>query len=75
MTAITTRTFAIDGMHCVSCTMLLDEILEDLDGVHRSTTSLRRRRTVVEYDATTCTPEIVVTAISEAGYTGTPTGG
>jgi copper chaperone len=57
-------------MHCASCTLLIDEVLEDLDGVHRSTTSLRKRRTVVEYDPAACAPEAVLAAISEAGYTG-----
>ncbi|WP_109509773.1 heavy-metal-associated domain-containing protein [Nocardioides speluncae] len=61
--------FTVDGMHCASCTLLIDEALEDLDGVHRSTTSLRKRRTVVEYDPTTCSPHAVVAAIAEAGYT------
>lgn len=72
MNDITRQSFTVDGMHCASCTLLIDEVLEDLDGVRRSTTSLRRRRTVVEYDATTCTPEAVVAAIAEAGYTSAP---
>lgn len=62
--------FTVDGMHCASCTLLIDEVLEDLEGVRRSTTSLRKRRAIVEYDSTTCTPEAVVAAIAEAGYTG-----
>jgi copper chaperone CopZ len=69
------QVFAIDGMHCASCTLLIDEVLEDLDGVRRSATSLRRRRTVVEYDPNSCTPEAVAAAIAEAGYTGAATKG
>ena len=65
--------FTVEGMHCASCTLLIDEVLDDLDGVHRSTTSLRRRHTIVEYDPATCTPEAVVAAIAEAGYTSAPT--
>jgi copper chaperone len=68
--ANTTRlTFVVEGMHCASCTLLIDEALEDLDGVHRSTTKLRKRRTVVDVDPTVCTPEGIVMAIAEAGYT------
>lgn len=68
--ADTTRlTFAVEGMHCASCTLLIDEVLEDLDGVHRSTTKLRKRLTVVDVDLTACTPEGIVMAIVEAGYT------
>lgn len=68
--ADTTRlAFAVEGMHCASCTLLIDEVLEDLDGVHRSTTKLRKRRAVVDVDPTVCTPERIVIAIAEAGYT------
>lgn len=67
---VTTRlTFAIEGMHCASCTLLIDEVLEDLDGVHRSTTKLRKRRTVVDVDPAICTPDAITAAIAEAGYT------
>lgn len=67
--ANTTRLiFAVEGMHCASCTLLIDEVLEDLDGVHRSTTKLRRRRTVVDFDPGACSPDAILAAISEAGY-------
>jgi copper chaperone len=66
------RTFSVQGMHCASCTLLIDEVLEELDGVHRSTTKLRKRRTVVEFDPATCTPDAIVATIAGAGYTATP---
>ncbi len=56
-------------MHCASCTLLIDEVLEDLDGVHRSTTQLRKRR-VVDFDPAACSPDVIVAAIAEAGYSG-----
>lgn len=62
-------TFTIDGMHCASCTLLIDEGLEDLDGVHRCTTKLRKRRTAVDVDPAACTPEVIQAAIADAGYT------
>lgn len=68
MSATTRLTFAVEGMHCASCTLLIDEVLEDLEGVHRSTTKLRKRQTIVEVDLTACTPEGIVLAIAEAGY-------
>jgi len=70
MPNLTRQTFTVEGMHCASCSLLIDEVLEDIAGVHRSTTSLRKRRTVVDYDSTTCTPEAVIAAIADAGYTG-----
>lgn len=63
-----TQTFSVGGMHCASCSMLIDEVLEDLDGVRRAETSLRKRTTRVEFDPATCTPQVIVEAISEAGY-------
>jgi copper chaperone len=66
----TTYTFAVAGMHCGSCGMLIDEALEDLDGVRSSTTSLRAGKSTVELDPTRCGPADVVAAIAAAGYTG-----
>ena len=72
MPDLTRLTLRVDGMHCASCSLLIDESLEDLDGVHRSTTKLRKRRTVVDFDPAFCKPEAIVAAIAEAGYTATP---
>lgn len=66
----TTRlTFAVDGMHCASCGMLIDETVEDLDGVATSTTSLRTGRATVTLDPARCGPADVLAAIVTAGYT------
>jgi len=67
--ATTYYTFAVAGMHCGSCPLLIDETLEDLDGVARSTTSLRAGRSTVEVDPRRCQPDQVIAAIAEAGYT------
>ncbi len=64
-----TQTFLVEGMHCASCGMLIDETLEDLDGVRSSATSLRAGRATVTFDPDRCTPADVVAAIGEAGYT------
>lgn len=70
--ASTRLTLSVEGMHCASCILLIDEVLEDLDGVHRSTTNLRKRRTVVDFDPTACSPGAIVAAIAEAGYSASP---
>lgn len=64
-----TYIFVVEGMHCASCAMLIDETLEDLDGVTASTTSLRNGRSRVDLDPHRCSPQRVVAAIAEAGYT------
>jgi copper chaperone CopZ len=48
--------------------MLVDEILEDLDGVRSSTTSLRTGLAKVTLDPARCDAAHVVAAIAEAGY-------
>ncbi|MQA03886.1 MAG: heavy metal transporter [Streptosporangiales bacterium] len=64
-----TYMFTVEGMHCGSCGMLIDETLEDLNGVLRASTSLRTRRSIVEADPVKCQPEDVIAAITTAGYT------
>jgi len=64
----TTYTFAVSGMHCASCGMLIDDTIEDLAGVRSSATSLRTGMAAVKLDPTQCAPADVVTAIAEAGY-------
>ncbi|WP_412542958.1 heavy-metal-associated domain-containing protein [Longispora sp. K20-0274] len=64
-----TWTFTVTGMHCASCGLLIDDALEDLDGVTRSATSLRAGRASVEVDPTKVTAQHVTAVIAEAGYT------
>ena len=64
------HTFAVTGMHCASCGIRVDDTLEDLPGVRRSTTSVRTGRTVVEHDG--LDPQILVDAIIAAGYGAEP---
>lgn len=67
-----TLTFAVTGMHCASCGLLIDDTVEELRGVERSETDSRRGRTVVRADLTATTSAEIVAAIAEAGYTAAP---
>ena len=64
--------FAVSGMHCASCGMLIDEAVEELDGVASCTTDVRRGRTTVRLDPGRATTEAVAAAITAAGYTAAP---
>lgn len=59
----------VTGMHCASCGMLVDEALEDLPGVLRASTKVRKERTVVEFDDDQTNVHWMVAVIAELGYT------
>jgi copper chaperone len=65
---MTTYTLRVEGMHCASCGLLIDDTLEELPGVLRAETRIRDGRTTVRVDPGRCTPEDLVAAVAEAGY-------
>lgn len=60
------------GMHCSSCSMLIDMSVGDLDGVTSVKSDYVNGETHVEYDPEQITVEDIVNAIVEAGYTAEP---
>ena len=67
MSEVTTR-FKTSGMHCASCSMLVDLTLGDLDGVSDSKTDHATGDTVVTFDSDTVTTYAIIEAIRGAGY-------
>jgi copper chaperone CopZ len=65
-----TVTVEITGMHCASCGILVDDCLEDVDGVVTSQTSIKTGQCVAVV-TDTVTDEDVLAAVTEAGYSGT----
>jgi copper chaperone len=65
-----TVTVEITGMHCASCGILVDDCLEDVDGVVSSQTSIKTGQCVAVV-TDTVTDDDVLAAVVEAGYTGT----
>jgi copper chaperone len=61
-------TFKITKMHCVSCSMLIDTVLEELPGVKSAQTSFAEKTTTVEYDATKVTPKQIIEIIKKENY-------
>ena len=68
----TTQAWRVTGMHCTSCSILIDEAVEELDGVASSATSLKKKLTTVTLDPQRCDPDQVAEAIRAAGYQATP---
>jgi len=69
---MTRSTITVTGMHCSSCGMLIDETLEELPGVAKAATDLRRETTTVDYDPAQTSLEVITAEISKLGYTARP---
>jgi len=65
-----TVTLEIDGMHCASCSLLVDDCMEDVDGVVSSRTDLKSKQCVAVVDESVDV-EALLAAVVEAGYTAT----
>ena len=71
MSQASTYTFRIAGMHCAACALRIDGALEDLPGVHRSQTSVRAGRTVVDTDPAGVDLDVLIAVIASLSYQGT----
>jgi copper chaperone CopZ len=70
--AIITRQFVTTGMHCPSCSMLIQMDLSELDGVHAVSVDHRSGLSEVTYDDGIVGPDAIVDAIVRAGYGAEP---
>lgn len=70
MTTIT-HVFYVAGMHCGSCSLLIDDTLEDLPGVKSAHTDLKSGKSTVDLNTTATTPQQIVDTINSLGYTAT----
>ena len=61
-------TLKTTGMHCRSCSMLVDMTLGDLEGVESSETDYVSGDTKVSFDAEKVSVDDLITAIRSAGY-------
>ena len=69
---MSTRTITVEitGMHCASCGILVDDCLEDVEGVLSSETSTRTGRCVAVVQDFVSDADVLA-AVEEAGYSGT----
>jgi len=68
MSASATAHLHATGLHCQSCSMLVQMELEDLPGVTSAASDFRTGMTDVVYDPDLVTVEAMVAAIVAAGY-------
>lgn len=63
-----TAAFSVTGMHCASCGLLIDDAIEEMEGVASCATDARRGRTVVRFDPACTSEEAIAAAIAQVGY-------
>ncbi len=67
MSQVTSR-FATSGMHCSSCSLLVDLTLSEIEGVVESKTDHANGLSVVVYDDAVVTPAQLIAAVQSVGY-------
>jgi copper chaperone CopZ len=71
---IVTTQLAVEGMHCGSCSALIEETLAEQAGVSGASVDLEAARAVVSYDPSQVGLDDLRAAITEVGYSATPVG-
>lgn len=61
-------TLKLKGMHCTSCSVLIDTVLEELPGVKYAKTSYADQKVEVEFDPMKANIPQFISAIKEEGY-------
>ena len=69
---VTVAQLTVEGMHCGSCVALIEETLNEREGVTAALVDLDSARAVIEYDPSTLDVEEIRAAIAEVGYSATP---
>jgi copper chaperone CopZ len=71
---LSTAQLAVEGMHCESCVLLIEEVLAERPGVSSSSVDLESALATVAYDPSRLGLDDLRSAIEEAGYSATPVG-
>lgn len=58
----------LGGMHCASCAMLIEDELEELDGVHKASASYPRQRADISFDDTRIGAAAILETVGRLGY-------
>lgn len=64
----TTAILKVSGMHCRSCSALIDMTVDELDGVSSVRTDHESGETVVTFDPDAVTIDAIIEAIRGVGY-------
>ena len=58
----------IKGMHCTSCAMMIDNELEQIDGIKSSMTNYASSKTIVEHEPEKITIQEIQVILRKIGY-------
>jgi mercuric ion transport protein len=64
-----TITFQVKDMTCVNCAMRLQGLEDELPGVVLVDASYTKQKMVVKYDETRVSPQQIIFAVRDLGYT------
>ena len=60
--------FEIKGMHCASCSAIVEKTMLELEGVKSASVSLLLNTAEVEYDEEAISPKQIAKAVKAAGF-------
>lgn len=63
-----TTTLKLSGLHCVSCSLNIDDALEDLPGVTEASTSYAKQVSVITHDPDKVSVDDLQQTIESLGY-------
>jgi copper chaperone len=62
------KTFKVNGMHCKSCDMLVEDGLMDVAGITSVESNHKTGKVIVGFDESEATDEQIIAAIEAEGY-------
>jgi Cu+-exporting ATPase len=62
------QVFKISGMHCTACTLEVDDVLEETDGIEESNTHYAKAQTEVKFDPEKVSVDKIIKLIKTVGY-------
>jgi Cu+-exporting ATPase len=68
---MTKQVFKIFGMHCTGCTLEIDDVLEETQGIEESNTHYAKAETQVKFDPEKISADKIIKLIKSVGYTAT----
>lgn len=64
------KIMTINGMNCAHCAAKVEQALSDVPGVKTAKVDLKKAQSKVKYDETQVTDDMLIKAVTDAGYAG-----